>query len=153
MNTPHKQPSRKWEAAIVAGIIIAILLIFILSFSPRGSSSRDTPFFVFFALAYFLPYWIALFKRLDNRYWIMALTLGSIPLDHLVAGEIIWVVCLIWACVGTNSNNQNTPIIIQNTQGAPQISEEIKNLAKLKDEGILTQEEFNHQKAKLLGDK
>ena len=45
---------------------------------------------------------------------------------------------------------QQTPMIIQQTQSQPDILEQLEKLAKLKDAGILTEEEFAQKKAVLL---
>ena len=41
-------------------------------------------------------------------------------------------------------------MIIQENQSQPDVLEQIEKLAKLKDAGILTEEEFNQKKAVLL---
>ena len=61
-----------------------------------------------------------------------------------------WVVCLVWAF--TSKPEEKT--IVQNETPKPKenssVAEELEKLAKLKRTGVLTEEEFQAQKAKLL---
>lgn len=56
-----------------------------------------------------------------------------------------WVIALVWACIKENNSASNT--IIKPTSTA----DEIKKLAELKEQGILTEDEFNAKKSQILG--
>jgi uncharacterized membrane protein YdbT with pleckstrin-like domain len=46
----------------------------------------------------------------------------------------------------------DTPVQQRTSQGAPSATTELERLAKLRDDGVLTEEEFQAQKAKVLGE-
>lgn len=55
-----------------------------------------------------------------------------------------WVVAL---AMSTGKDRENTTVVTQNKT----LAEEIEKLAGLKEKGVITDEEFKKQKAKLLG--
>ncbi|MBK7652420.1 MAG: SHOCT domain-containing protein [Flammeovirgaceae bacterium] len=50
----------------------------------------------------------------------------------------------------TNTNTNNIVVNVPGQQGLTNISDQLHKLADLRDKGILTESEFNAQKAKLL---
>ena len=114
------------------------------------------------------PYWIAVTRHVDSKIAILVLMVVSVPLDVLGIGEAIWLGCLIWALAAKNSkvafedniaaaraaqpfNPSAPPPILTVTKESPtDVASQLKALAELKDQGILTEEEFNSQKSKIL---
>lgn len=124
---------------------------------------------IFLFGAYFFPTLIALIRRKSNA--------GAIFILNFFLGWtfIGWIVSLVWAVSG---NPQPTQVIInnsmtpekkstsvtlrpetpqQNRYGNPSSSStqqdkinQLRQLKELLDNGVLTQEEFNQQKAKIL---
>ena len=62
---------------------------------------------------------------------------------NLLSGYSIigWIVSFVWALSNFD---------IQNCRRIPTIAEEIEELNKLKEKGIITEEEFNNKKTQLL---
>ena len=59
-----------------------------------------------------------------------------------------WVVCLIWALT---NKSEDTTIINNNTNSEDaSVADELEKLLKLKDAGILNEDEFRSQKEKIL---
>ena len=89
-------------------------------------------------LLYFLPTIIANNRKRDN--------LGAIAVLNLLAGwtGIGWLVALLWSMTKT----EKTTTVINNE--SIELSDELKNLAELKDKGILTEEQFEEAKQKIL---
>ena len=99
---------------------------------------------IFIIMLYFIPAIIA-----SNRKHPAA---NAITFVNLIAGWSLlgWVVCLIWAY--SNANNVATTVTkktVVNKQ-ALSVADEIRKLDKLREEGLLTQDEFNLKKKKLL---
>lgn len=97
-------------------------------------------FILILILLYFLPTIVAVLRGRRNKGAIFALNLF---LGWSVAG---WVVALVWALthdsivVTTNGNTNNTT------------ASELQKLKELRDQGELTNEEFEIAKGKLLSD-
>lgn len=83
-------------------------------------------------LIYFIPFFVALIRQHNQSFAIGMLNL-------LLGWSIIgWVVALVWACIETaNYSNISS-------------ADEIRKLAELKEQGILSEEEFNKKKNELL---
>jgi len=106
-----------------------------------------------FLIIYFSPFIVALSRRKAN--------LTTILLINLFLGWTFvgWVVALFLACA---TNPQQTIIVNNNPNSSSQnhaessqssYEEKLDNLQKLKDlldDGVLTQEEFEQQKTKIL---
>lgn len=93
--------------------------------------------FLFIAITYFLPSIIAEFRKHVSFKAILAL--------NLLAGWtfIGWVVAIVWALTDAPQIATNKPL--------PQsTADEIQKLATLKEQGLLTEAEFNMQKQLLL---
>lgn len=88
---------------------------------------------IFCFCIYFLPTIIAQF---DNHSQKEAITILNFFLGWTLIG---WVGALIWACI-------KSPKKEVNLSGA----DEIKKLAELKEQGILTEEEFEQKKKQIL---
>ncbi len=85
---------------------------------------------------YFLP---ALVANGGNHSKALAITLLNIFLGWTLLG---WVIALIWAVSEENPKKGNIPL--------KDVASQIEHLHQLKERGIITEEEFNTQKAKLL---
>lgn len=97
------------------------------------------PFIVLLLLFYFIPAIVAGNNKHSQTGAIFALNLF---LGWTLLG---WVIALVWACV--KSEPKETIITEVNNS----VADEIKKLADLKEQGILTEEEFNTKKAQILG--
>ena len=88
---------------------------------------------------YFLPTIFAAIRRHENE--------SAIGLTNLLLGwsGIAWIVCLIWAF-------KNPAVNVSQVNNAPKAStvDELERLGKLRDSGVLTEEEFQAQKTKAL---
>jgi hypothetical protein len=73
---------------------------------------------------------------------------NAIIFVNLIAGWTLlgWVACLIWAY--SNEKTVTKQTIVNKSELS--VADEIKKLANLKDEGLLTEDEFNIKKQKLL---
>lgn len=92
-----------------------------------------------FAL-YFIPALVAFGNNHPQTSAIFALNLF---LGWTLLG---WVIALVWACVKSEEKETKTVINKINSSAA----DEIKKLAELKEQGILTDEEFNARKKQIL---
>lgn len=88
---------------------------------------------------YFLPAIIAFRRNHESK--------GGIFFLNLFLGWtlLIWVAAFVWA-FSSASNNTQTPKA--NISG---VAKELESLAKLKEQGVITEQEFAKQKAQLLG--
>ena len=88
---------------------------------------------------YFLPTICAAIRRHENE--------SAIGLTNLLLGWtfIGWAVCLIWAF-------KKPAVNVSQVNHAPKAStvDELERLGKLRDSGVLTEEEFQAQKEKAL---
>lgn len=91
-------------------------------------------------IAYFIPSMVASNNKHPQIGAIFALNLF---LGWTLLG---WVVALVWACMKSEPKQPETVINEINNSAA----DEIKKLAELKEQGILTDEEFNARKKKIL---
>lgn len=97
-------------------------------------------------IPYFLPAIIAFSKNRHNKSAVLIL---NIFLGWTFIG---WVVALVWAV----SNKNTQQIIVNNSQVSTNPNNEdyldaLNKLYNLKSNGIITEEEFNAQKNKLIG--
>lgn len=86
-------------------------------------------------IVYFLPTMVAFIRKHSNRLAIFFLNLftGCTGLG--------WLAAFIWAFI-------DKPLV--KIQGTPTVAQELKELAELKEQGIITEEEFQIKKNKLL---
>tara|TARA_B100000212_G_scaffold283780_1_gene223979 strand:+ start:60 stop:383 length:324 start_codon:yes stop_codon:yes gene_type:complete len=98
--------------------------------------------FVILLVAYFFPSIIAGSRNHHNK---IAILITNLFLGWTFIG---WVVCLIWSF--TTKPDETT--IVQNLKPGEEVSvaEELEKLSKLKNSGIISEEEFEAQKEKLL---
>ncbi len=91
---------------------------------------------------YILPWICASIRNHEN--------LPAIGVANLLLGWtfIGWVVCLVWAF--KNSPGVNVSPISVNHGSKASTVDELERLAKLRDSGVLTEEEFQAQKEKTL---
>ncbi len=91
---------------------------------------------------YILPWICASIRNHEN--------LPAIGVANLLLGWtfIGWVVCLVWAF--KNSPGANVSPISVNHGSKASTVDELERLAKLRDSGVLTEEEFQAQKEKTL---
>jgi|TARA_B110000967_G_C18417414_1_gene332220 uncharacterized membrane protein len=91
---------------------------------------------------YFLPSIIASSREHHNS---TALFFANLFFGWTFIG---WVVCLIWALT---NKSEDTTIINNNTNSEDaSVADELEKLLKLKDAGILNEDEFRSQKEKIL---
>ena len=91
--------------------------------------------------AYFLPAIIASSRGHHNS---TALFFANLFIGWTFIG---WVICLVWSF--TNKPDDTT-IINNNTNEDLSVADELEKLLKLKDDGILDEDEFKAQKEKIL---
>jgi hypothetical protein len=144
-----------------------------LLFFPGFFASMASGLIIFWGCLYFLPTIIAMVRSKSNR--------GAILLLNLFLGWtfIGWIVSLVWA-LAAEPESQPHQVIINNTmpvgagnqsspvnQSAPNRStaltlqkntpthqdkiDQLRQLKELLDNGVLTQDEFDQQKARILG--
>jgi hypothetical protein len=107
-----------------------------------------------FLVLYFLPSFIALSRKKNNR---TAIILLNFFLGWTFIG---WIVSLVWACT---TNNESQTIVVNNNSYSKEendtdlqkndFDEKLNSLQKLKDlldSGVLSKEEFEQQKSKIL---
>lgn len=85
---------------------------------------------------YFLP---ALVANGSNHSKALSITVLNIFLGWTLLG---WVIALVWAVSEENQKKENISL--------KDVAAQIERLHQLKDRGIITEEEFNTKKAKLL---
>lgn len=104
-------------------------------------------FFVFSPALYFLPSYEAYHR---NHKSFNAIALLNVFLGWTLVG---WVGALVWACKSqvqeVEVRYSGSPQSVQPEQ-AMSVSDELRKLAKLRDDGILSEAEFQAQKSKLL---
>ena len=140
------------------------------TFFPFFSGAFGWLIFIIFLVPYFLPSIVAFSRGKDNAAAIFIL---NFFLGWTLIG---WVVCLVWALSG----NKSTTVIVNNTGPAYQPApapeykpashqtnitlrpttakaassqekiDQLRQLKQLLDDGVLTEEEFNSQKAAIL---
>ena len=105
---------------------------------------------------YIVPWLIALIKKSPKHLAILVLILVSLPFDALEGiGLIGWLAGLIWA-LATPSKAQlerqraAQTVILQSPSEKVSVSDEIAKLVSLKENGVLTDEEFQKRKTRLL---
>lgn len=93
-------------------------------------------FFVIGIMLYFLPTYIGRNKSNFNAILVLNLLVGWTFIG--------WVVALVWAISGKPYLNDTNPA------NAPNISDDLLKLTSLKEKGLLSDDEFNNAKSKLL---
>jgi hypothetical protein len=91
---------------------------------------------------YFLP---TVFAAARGHHNSIALLLANLFLGWTFIG---WVGCLIWAF--TNKSKDTTVINNHNDKDELSVADELEKLLKLKESGVLSEEEFLFQKKKIL---
>lgn len=88
-----------------------------------------------FLTIYFLPSIIANIRKHSHKFAIFFLNLFT------GATGVGWIAAFVWAFL-------DKPVV--QVEGKPTIAQELKELAQLKEQGIITEEEFETKKNKLL---
>ena len=96
----------------------------------------------FSVIIYFLP---SIFASARDHHNSTALMLANLFLGWTFIG---WVACLIWAF--TNKSEETTIINNNNDKKELSVADEIQKLLKLKESGVLSEDEFKIQKEKIL---
>ena len=96
----------------------------------------------FCTIIYFLP---SIFASARKHHNSTALMLANLFLGWTFIG---WVACLIWAF--TNKSIDATIINNNNDKNKLSIADELQKLSKLKDSGVISEDEFQLQKQKIL---
>lgn len=86
---------------------------------------------------YFLPSVIAVLRRHPNP---VALIVVNLVFGWTMLG---WFICLIWSFA-------SAPQVTVQTHHRPSVADELDKLAALRDRGVLTDEEFERRKKRLL---
>lgn len=85
---------------------------------------------------YFIPWLVACFREQPS-------SLGVFMLNLFLGWTFIgWVVALVWACSGSTKG-------VVTVQNSGSFTDELQKLISLKEQGALTEEEFNEQKLAL----
>ncbi len=99
-------------------------------------------------LIYFLPVIVVMMRKQHHAF-------SGILIVNLLLGwtGIVWLICLIWAFIAREENQKI--VIVQQTNPNEVISsinnaDEIRKYAELKEQGIITEEEFLAKKHQLL---
>ena len=90
--------------------------------------------------AYFLPSINAYSKKKRNKGAVLTL---NFFLGWTIIG---WIVALIWS----TTNDAPTQVIVEKHTSAKSSAEELAHLFDLKTKGVITEEEFQAKKAKML---
>lgn len=73
-------------------------------------------------------------------------TTGIIILNLFTGWTLLgWIVCFVWAY-----SNDTRPVVKKTTVNKPSLASELKELSELVKQEIITEEEFNERKKKLL---
>lgn len=91
-------------------------------------------------LIYFFPAVIASSRGHHNS---VSLFLANLFLGWTFIG---WVVCLVWSF----SNTKTDTTVINNSVNDDSVADELEKLLKLKESGVINEDEFNSQKEKIL---
>ena len=98
-------------------------------------------FVIFLIGFYFLPWIIAILRNHHNR---QAIVVTNLLLGWTLIG---WLACLIWSF--TNRSSEKTIIENKLSSEDASIADELEKLLSLKNNGVISEEEFNNQKEKL----
>lgn len=102
-------------------------------------------FFLFLPALYFLPTYEAWSRKQPN--------LTSIALLNAFLGWTLlgWVISFVWACkTRVQEVIVATPVQQPSRESSQGMTDKLRELAKLRDDGILTDDEFQTQKTKVL---
>jgi hypothetical protein len=93
---------------------------------------------------YFLPTIVAALRSHPSA--------GAIFAINLFFGWtfIGWIICLVWAASDANRHNGRYPPYNPSSDSQDRIINQLRQLQQLRDEGALSEEEFNRQKASIL---
>jgi len=95
-------------------------------------------------LLYFLPTIVAAFRNHPG-------SVGIFAINFLLGWTFIaWVICLVWASSNTSRYTGHYPPYNPSADSQDRIINQLRQLQQLRDEGALTEEEFNRQKASIL---
>jgi hypothetical protein len=96
-------------------------------------------------IPYFLPTVIALMRNHPSAGGIFAV-------NFLFGWTVLgWIICLIWAASDTSRTNyRSQPPYNPVADSQDRIIAQLRQLQQLREEGALTEEEFNRQKAAIL---
>lgn len=151
------QPSGTGTLLRIIGLPLAAIATFFASASGPGVTKTALPILIgLVAAIYFLPTIEASLRKHPN--------LLSIGLVNLFLGWTLlgWVVAIAWACkkveVAPAPPVRDDPVkvapsIVSAPPAQPQslsVADELQKLVVLRDEGVLTEEEFGVQKARVL---
>ena len=89
---------------------------------------------------YFLPAIIASSRSHHNS---VSLFFANFLLGWTFIG---WVACLVWSF----SNTKTDTTVVNNIVNDESVADELEKLLKLKESGVLNEDEFNSQKQKIL---
>jgi hypothetical protein len=95
-------------------------------------------------ILYFLPTIVAAMRNHPSA--------GGIFAINLLLGWtfIAWIICLVWAASDSNRYTGPYPPYNPSADSQDRIINQLRQLQQLRDEGALTEEEFNRQKATIL---
>lgn len=106
----------------------------------NGLSPGHIVLLMAFLIVYFVPSSIAFYRNHTYKAGILALNL-------LLGWTFIgWVVSMVWSVVDKSNNHLSSLV----TKSQDDRYADVEKLAKLRDSGALTEEEFQAEKAKLL---
>ena len=94
-------------------------------------------------LGYFLPLMIASLREHDSA---VGVGLLNLLLGWTFLG---WVAALIWAVSGKHTT-EPSPVTVQNQSRNESVADELEKLVGLKDRGVLSELEYDAQKASVL---
>lgn len=155
---PQRREGTTGGATLVRVVGLPILIAFLFLASGAGPDAARLAFpFLLLActVAYFLPTIEAYLRQ--HR------SLTSIGLVNLFLGWTLlgWVAAIAWACAGTSKQQAAAapatslqPFAASPASGAAvatSVADELAKLVALMHQGVLTEEEFYAQKAKVLG--
>lgn len=95
-------------------------------------------------ILYFLPTIVAAMRNHPSA--------GGIFAINLLLGWtfIAWVICLVWAASNTSRYSGSYPPYNPSANSQDRIINQLRQLQQLRDEGAITEEEFNRQKNSIL---
>jgi len=100
----------------------------------------------FCLIPYFLPTIVAMMRNHPSA--------GGIFLVNFFFGWTVlgWILCLVWAVSGTSRTTiyNSYPPYNPGADSQDRVIAQLRQLQQLRDEGALTEEEFNRQKASIL---
>lgn len=129
------------RALIVFGTLPAPVFARQAAGPPQASFIDFVPALLLIILGlsvYFLPTIIAFRRQHENKVAIFLL-------NWLAFTLVLWVIALVWSVKNPEKNT-----VVVNNGNSNSTLDELKKLSELRDSGVLTEAEFEDQKAKLL---